>query len=74
MGSTLPKHPEGIFFNHFLNTYLVKFVPIEQYRLNKLNFFTIKASDINFPCYLFVVNEQKKKVRSFPFLAFAGKK
>jgi hypothetical protein len=60
MGSTLPKHPEGIFFNHFLNTYLVKFVPIEQYRLNKLNFFTIKASDINFIWYIFIDMRKKK--------------
>ena len=73
VGSTLPKHPEGIFFNHFSNTYLVKFVPIEQYRLNELIFFTIKASDINFPCYISIVNEQKKKLDRSHFLRLLAK-
>jgi len=73
VGSTLPKHPEGIFLNHFSNTYLVKFVPIEQYRLNELIFFTIKASDIKFPFYISLVNEQKKKLDRSHFLRLLAK-
>jgi hypothetical protein len=73
VGSTLPKHPEGIFLNHFSNTYLVKFVPIEQYRLNELIFFTVKASDIKFPFNISLVNEQKKKLDRSHFLRLLAK-